>query len=266
MSAISTLTKKRALLAAAMGVTGVTGATSDTRQVVRVSESQDEQQAQQAKRSTAKQLLRAATAPAQRISEVAARVRELPPLQAERRVSKGKSSLVTGGPAIPNGYPSEQEWTSNTIPPGSKYTQEQWRAARVNDAGVECAVLEFQVPNKSWLMQIPKPFEQIVAEASGAVRKRIYPDGLSNIGDAIQQVFSDCIWVASTAYPQFPGASEATCVRDGIVFHVIRPRCDYTDPGKFWRTGATITVESSEENAEAEHEESIENQSNMPKM
>jgi hypothetical protein len=198
----------------------------------------------------------AALTPEERLRAIAARGSKLPPLQLESRGSKSKKRLVEGGALAPEGYPDEAAWPSNITPPGSHYSEADWAAARTNANGVACEVMEFQVPDKSWLMAIPKPIERVVTVSAKGVNtkhiERDYPDGLNAMGDFMQQFFPDCIWVAAAAFPTFPGATEVKCMRGEVAFHVIRSRVDYTDPARFFRVGVTMNMTLAVVDAEKE--------------
>jgi hypothetical protein len=206
------------------------------------------QQSQQATPQITRQANGAAAllTPTQRLRAVAERGAKLPPLQLESRGPKSKKQLVEGGALAPEGYPDESEWPSNITPPGSHYSEADWAAARTNANGVACEVMEFQVPDKSWLMQIPKPVERVLTVPVKGVNTKIidrdYPDGLNAMGDMMQQFFPDCIWVAEAAFPTFPGATEAKCMRGEVAFHVIRSRVDYTEPARFYRVGTKMNM------------------------
>lgn len=206
----------------------------------------------------------------ERIRAAAERGSSLPPLQRASKGSGSKKQLVEGGPSAPEAYPSVQEWESNTIPPGSKYSEQDWALARKDPAtGAEFAVIEYQVAEKTWLMQIPKAYDKEVvvsmSKREGVVKRfeRVSPQDLDPIADLTGQIYSDCIFVSPDAFPQFPGAAEVKCIHDEAAYHVIRARADYTDPTRFFRVGAVLKVQTTKDedvsNISHEHDSATNN-------
>lgn len=183
----------------------------------------------------------------------------VPPFQRARVQAEAGGPLVPGGPPAPARFPDEAAWPHMEIPPGSNYTAEEWAAARADAHGIACAAIELQNSVKSVLLQIP-----LASTNEGRAKSVIYRDGKAVVQDAVAagaapgnpfsstlaMCFSDCLLVTETSWPAFPGAAEAKFVNNGITLRVIRPRADYTDPGRMWRVGARLTGRSAESHEE----------------
>lgn len=179
-------------------------------------------------------------------------------MQRESKSSTERKSLVEGGAGAPMSYPGEDLWPSNTIPPGSHYTQAEWDAARQGDGHQRFEVMEIQSSQKSMLIQLAIP--ELVSSrkmVNGVIvtqTREVASDGAeqSTINSLLRQIYSDCLLVSSDSYPRFFGATEADFTWQASRYRVIRPRTDYLHSERAFRVGAKLTGESFEEQPKAE--------------
>ena len=191
----------------------------------------------------------AALSAADRLRQSAERAQKIPPLQLESRGSKETKALIEGGAPAPARYPGADEWPSDTLPPGSQYSGEEWQAARSDADGNRFAVIEIQTGDQAWLLQVILPTEVVTRKIVKGVMEsqceRSYPPGVKEPGicSLVSQFYSDCIWVTTDAFPKFPGAAEGgKCIQNGVTYRVIRPRVDYTDPSRAFRVDAVMRM------------------------
>ena len=168
--------------------------------------------------------------------------------RALRHQENSTSALADSTGLAPVGYPDVQAWPSNAIAPGSKYSEDEWNAARTNEVGKACDVLEMQSPYNSWLVSFIKP-EEIIKKTiefgkSKTTTEAVYPPEvkLPGLMGLVAQMFSDCIWVSNKALPDFPSAREGQCDLGGVPYQIIRPRADYLEPDRAYRVNAKITI------------------------
>jgi hypothetical protein len=193
-----------------------------------------------------------AMSPQDKLRATAARAAKLPPLQLAARTAVSTRTLVEGGPVVPQRYPNPDQWESDTIPPGSHYNADEWAAARIDSGGHACDVLEIQKKDRAYLVQMVRPQEVITKTVQGgqvhATTTKVMPDGVSSAFSAVYigMLFSDCIWVTTDSYPQFPEAIESGA-HLAVGFKVIRPRTDYLDPARAYRVGAHFAATNNTE-------------------
>ena len=183
----------------------------------------------------------------ERLRQASERMAKLPPMQRESKGSTERRPLVERGAGAPVAYPSEDVWPSNTIPPGSNYTEAEWKAARHGDGNQCFEVIEIQSAQKSMLIQLVVPElvstrkvvnGVMVTQAHEAVSDAVEQAGINSL---LRQIYSDCLLVSSDSYPTFFGATEADFTLNSARYRVIRPRADYIDPGRSYRVGAKLT-------------------------
>lgn len=167
-----------------------------------------------------------------------------PPQDGERERASAVA-LVEGGAPAPDGYPGADAWASNRIAPGSRYSEEEWIAARSDTVGNDYDVFEMQSPFNSWLVQLIKPVGTPRINEHGGVATELQysPDVREPVlCSLIAQVFSDCILVSQKVAPAFPGAIEGAFDLGGATYRVIRPRIDYLEPSRAFRVNAKMIV------------------------
>lgn len=187
----------------------------------------------------------------ERLRMVSERVAKLPPMQRESKANVERIPLIEGAVGAPRSYPGEDLWPSQTIPPGSNYTEVEWEIARGGGGKEQFDVIEVQSSQRSFLMQLAIPEliitrqmvngvmvtqTQEVPDVSDALVK--YPA----INALLRQVYSNCLLVASDSFPMFVGATEADFILNFARYRVIRPRLDYLDPERAFRVGAVMEV------------------------
>lgn len=186
---------------------------------------------------------------AERLRQSSLSSQRLAPFQRARVLSDEAHPLTQGGPGAPLGYPGVDLWPCDDIPPGSRYTQAQWQAARQDDAGRQFAVVELQTSQSTCLIQIPiapaAPPQTVVVHKDGkpvvTTVRAAAPESGNPLAHWMSALFSDCLLAAETSWPEFPGAAEQKFVHNASTFRVIRPRADYIDPARMWRAGAQWT-------------------------
>lgn len=152
-------------------------------------------------------------------------------------------ALTTNGPAAPSGYPSKAAWSSDLVPPGSRYSAEEWDAQRIDESGNVYSVVEVHTKSSSWLVQLLQPkvgvSNQVIDGRAVEVRTREYPADFKDpaLCDLLAQQFDSCIWLSERAPAEFPGAAEGRVEFGGSRYSVIRSRADYLDPDRYYKVG-----------------------------
>lgn len=152
-------------------------------------------------------------------------------------------ALATNGPAAPAGYPARSAWTSDLVPPGSRYSAEEWDAQRSDVAGNTYSVVEVHTQTSSWLLQLLQPkvgvSNQVIDGRAIEVRTREYPADFKDpaLCDLLAQQFDSCIWLSERAQAEFPGATEGHVEFGGTIYRVVRSRADYLDPDRYYKVG-----------------------------
>jgi len=177
----------------------------------------------------------------ERIAAVARRAEALPPQVKESRGNQELCELAAGCGLAPSTFPTHEQWPSDEIPPGSKYSAEQWLLATDNGRN---HVIEMQDRNESCLLAFPAGRVVTRPLANGVITTSVEYDGErpTDTGVMLCMAFSGCTLVAEGAFPQFPGAMGPRAhVVNGRVFRAIRPRKEYLDPDLAWRCNATFS-------------------------
>lgn len=177
----------------------------------------------------------------ERIAAVARRAEALPPQVKESRGNQELCELAAGCGLAPSTFPTQEQWPSDEIPPGSNYSPEQWLLAADNGRN---HVIEMQDRNESCLLAFPAGRVVTRPSAGGVVTTSVEYDGEcpTDTGVMLCMAFSGCTLVAEGAYPRFPGAMGPRAhVVNGRVFRAIRPRKEYQDPDLAWRCNSTFS-------------------------
>lgn len=83
-------------------------------------------------------------------------------LMDQGRTNSARVPLYPDGPLLPAGYPSVSQWSSNETPPGSAYSELEWRQARQPEGSSDTYyVFELQTRAGSVLINRAKPAVKI---------------------------------------------------------------------------------------------------------
>lgn len=165
-----------------------------------------------------------------------------------RRVSEQRQDFARvfqdpkrGPDGVPEGYPTRETWPHDDIPAGSRYSKEEWDAARAMGANI---VIEAQYDNpiRSSLLCIERKKQDSV-DLAGQTRvidgKVVKIEGASGgVDNIFCEAFDGTALVSRTSpiAQEFRGAGEGGVEVEhaGSVswYRVIRPRAHYSDPEK----------------------------------